>query len=111
MNLPTIGVIEGNSVTASVTLDTPVSVSAIRFVTGYNPEILTNNGNSLNNLVLQIHEISARCENMKVSAPTLASLKVNGKDVLDEAAWHAPSQTYLLKYENDPDGVRVEFVW
>ena len=43
------------------------------------------------------------------SRPT--AVKVNGKDVLDEAAWHAPSQTYLLKYENDPDGVRVEFAW
>ena len=39
------------------------------------------------------------------------AVKVNGKDVLDETAWHAPSQTYLLKYENDPDGVRVEFAW
>jgi hypothetical protein len=43
------------------------------------------------------------------SRPT--AVKVNGTDVLDEAAWNAPSQTYLLKYENDPDGVRVEFVW
>ena len=43
------------------------------------------------------------------SRPT--EVKVNGKDVLDEAAWNAPSQTYLLKYENDPDGVRVEFAW
>lgn len=39
------------------------------------------------------------------------AVKVNGKDVLDETAWDAHSQTYLLKYENDPDGVRVEFVW
>ena len=43
------------------------------------------------------------------SRPT--AVKVNGKDVLDETAWNAPSQTYLLKYENDPDGVRVEFAW
>lgn len=39
------------------------------------------------------------------------SVKVNGREVMDTTAWHAPSQTYLLKYENDPDGVRVEFVW
>lgn len=43
------------------------------------------------------------------SRPT--AVKVNGTDVLDETAWDAHSQTYLLKYENDPDGVRVEFVW
>ena len=39
------------------------------------------------------------------------SVKVNGREVMDTTAWDAPSQTYLLKYENDPDGVRVEFVW
>ena len=82
MNLPTIGVVEGNSVTASVTLDAPVSVSAIRFTTGYNPQILTSDGTSLSGYALQIHEISARCENLKVSAPALASLKVNGKEAL-----------------------------
>ena len=39
------------------------------------------------------------------------SVKVNGREVMDTTAWDAHSQTYLLKNENDPDGVRVEFVW
>ena len=43
------------------------------------------------------------------SAPK--SLKVNGRDCLDGNCWDAPSRTYLLKFENNPDGVDVEFVW
>lgn len=39
------------------------------------------------------------------------SLKVNGKDVLDMNCWDEASHTYLLRFDNDPDGVHVEFNW
>ena len=43
------------------------------------------------------------------SAPV--SVKVNGSDVLDNNCWDEASHTYLLRFDNDPDGVKVEFAW
>ncbi|MBD1424424.1 hypothetical protein [Sphingobacterium arenae] len=39
------------------------------------------------------------------------SVKVQGKEVFDTRNWHGESKTYLLGFENDPDGVEVTFVW
>ena len=39
------------------------------------------------------------------------SLKVNGADALDPDCWDEASHTYLLRFDNDPDGVSVEFTW
>ena len=39
------------------------------------------------------------------------SLKVNDKECLDQTCWDEASQTYLLTFENNPDGVAVEFAW
>jgi len=42
---------------------------------------------------------------------TPQSVKVNGEEVFAAANWDTKSKTYLLGFENDPEGVRVEFVW
>lgn len=39
------------------------------------------------------------------------SLKVNDKECLDQTCWDESSQTYLLTFDNNPDGVAVEFAW
>lgn len=39
------------------------------------------------------------------------SVLVDGKEVFDAAGWDSASMTYLLSYENNPDGVTVKFVW
>lgn len=39
------------------------------------------------------------------------SLKVNDKECLDMTCWDEASQTYLLTFDNNPDGVAVEFAW
>lgn len=39
------------------------------------------------------------------------SLKVNDKECLDLNCWDEASQTYLLTFDNNPDGVAVEFAW
>jgi len=39
------------------------------------------------------------------------SVKVNGSEVFDASGWDASSMTYLLTFDNDPAGVRVEFRW
>ena len=39
------------------------------------------------------------------------SVLVDGKEVFDPACWDSASMTYLLTYENNPDGVSVKFVW
>ena len=39
------------------------------------------------------------------------SVLVDGKDVFAPAGWDSASMTYLLTYENNPDGVSVKFVW
>lgn len=39
------------------------------------------------------------------------SVTVDGKDVLDESAWNEVSKTYRISFDNDPDGVKVEFKW
>lgn len=39
------------------------------------------------------------------------SLKVNDKECLDQTCWDEASQTYLLTFDNNPDGVAVEFAW
>lgn len=39
------------------------------------------------------------------------SLKVNDKECLDLNCWDEASQTYLLTFDNNPDGVSVEFAW
>lgn len=39
------------------------------------------------------------------------SLKVNDKECLDLNCWDETSQTYLLTFDNNPDGVSVEFAW
>jgi len=38
-------------------------------------------------------------------------VKVNGDDVFDVKNWDLKSKTYLLGYENNPEGVKVEFTW
>ena len=39
------------------------------------------------------------------------SVRVDGEEVLDEACWDAPSKTYFLRFDNNPDGVRVLIRW
>ena len=39
------------------------------------------------------------------------SVWVDGEEVLDEACWDAPSKTYFLRFDNSPDGVRVQIRW
>lgn len=39
------------------------------------------------------------------------SLKINDKECLDQTCWDEASQTYLLTFDNNPDGVAVEFAW
>ena len=39
------------------------------------------------------------------------SVKVDGKEVIDASAWDAGSMTYLLSFDNSPDGVHVGFEW
>lgn len=39
------------------------------------------------------------------------SVTVNGKEVFDTKRWHAASHTYLIEFENNPDGVSVKFCW
>ena len=39
------------------------------------------------------------------------SLKVNDKECLDQTCWDEASQTYLLTFDNNPDGVSIEFAW
>lgn len=38
-------------------------------------------------------------------------VKVNGQDIFNLQNWDAKSGTYLLGFENNPDGVKVEFAW
>ena len=37
------------------------------------------------------------------------SVKVDGRDVTDLSAWDAASRTYLVEFENSPEGVKVNF--
>lgn len=39
------------------------------------------------------------------------SVKVDGKESFDAAAWNELTKTYLVGFENNPDGVAVSFVW
>ncbi|WP_219847965.1 hypothetical protein [Sphingobacterium gobiense] len=39
------------------------------------------------------------------------SVKVNGQEVFNLQDWDNKSRTYLLGFENDPDGVKVAFGW
>ena len=39
------------------------------------------------------------------------SVKLNGKEVFTAEEWDKSSRTYRVKFENDPDGVKVEFEW
>lgn len=43
------------------------------------------------------------------ASPT--SVKLNGVEQLNAGDWDPTSETYLLEFENHPDGVKVEFVW
>ncbi|MCM1177027.1 MAG: hypothetical protein NC308_08910 [Clostridium sp.] len=48
----------------------------------------------------------------RVLLPSIPSnVRVNGTEVFDASAWDALSSTYLLSFDNSPDGVHVEFVW
>lgn len=38
-------------------------------------------------------------------------VSVNGTDVLDKACWDEESHTYLLRFDNNPDGMDVTFNW
>jgi hypothetical protein len=38
-------------------------------------------------------------------------LKVNGVEQYQSSLWDATSHTYLLHFNNHPDGVKVEFRW
>ena len=40
-----------------------------------------------------------------------ASVKVDGREVSDISCWDSSSSTYLLSYENSPEGVSIEFTW
>ena len=39
------------------------------------------------------------------------SVTVDGGEVFDAKCWHAASHTYLIEFENNPDGVSVKFCW
>ena len=39
------------------------------------------------------------------------SVTVNGREIFDTKRWHATSHTYLIEFENNPDGVSVKFCW
>ncbi|KGE13693.1 hypothetical protein [Sphingobacterium deserti] len=39
------------------------------------------------------------------------SVRVNSAEVFDQGKWDSVSNTYLLGFENDPEGVKVEFLW
>lgn len=39
------------------------------------------------------------------------SVKVNGTERLEEGCWDESSHSYLLGFDNDPDGVTVRFEW
>ena len=39
------------------------------------------------------------------------SVKVDGRQVYDPASWNPASRTYLLSFENSPEGIFVEFEW
>lgn len=43
------------------------------------------------------------------SAPV--SVKIDGNEVCDPSLWDKQSNTYLIKFENSPEGRRVEFAW
>lgn len=43
------------------------------------------------------------------SAPI--SVKIDGNEVCDPSLWDKQSNTYLIKFENSPEGRRVEFAW
>jgi len=38
-------------------------------------------------------------------------VQVNGQDVFNKESWDSKSNTYLLRFENDPDGVSVKIAW
>lgn len=40
-----------------------------------------------------------------------SSVKVNNQEVFATGNWDANSKTYVLEFENDPQGVKVEFKW
>lgn len=40
-----------------------------------------------------------------------SSVKVNSVEVFTTSDWDAASKTYVLEFENDPKGVKVEFKW
>lgn len=39
------------------------------------------------------------------------SVKINGVESYDASRWHKGSKTYLIEFENSPEGVAVEFNW
>lgn len=39
------------------------------------------------------------------------SVMINGEEVFADGSWDKLTKTYLLKFENDPEGVSVEFKW
>src|SRR5690606_7052094 len=39
------------------------------------------------------------------------SVLVDHKDVFVESAWDARTKTYLMRFENNPDGVQVDIQW
>lgn len=43
------------------------------------------------------------------SAPK--SVRIDGKEALDPAAWDSASKTYVINFDNNPDGRKVEFVY
>lgn len=40
-----------------------------------------------------------------------ASVLIDGRERFAENAWNPQTRTYLLQFENDPDGVEVKFAW
>lgn len=48
----------------------------------------------------------------RVKLPTKpVSVKVNGEETIDPALWDEVGETYLIRFDNDPEGVRVEVRW
>lgn len=47
----------------------------------------------------------------RVYLPYVKSVKINGVETFDTQNWDPGSNTYLLKFENNPEGVILEFSW
>ena len=53
--------------------------------------------------------LGAYISNMGLGA--YKSVKIDGKEKIDLRNWDKQSSTYLIAFENNPDGVNVTFEW